>query len=73
MPNESSFISAFIHTNPRFYESWFLAAEYFYMLKKPAEARSYYYQSLRCEVPGWQEKQKLIRRIAECTTGLKRN
>ena len=73
MPNESSFISAFIHTNPRFYESWFLAAEYFYMLKKHSQARSYYYQSLRCEVPRWQEKQKLIRRIAECTTGLKRN
>ncbi|MCX6285725.1 MAG: C45 family autoproteolytic acyltransferase/hydrolase [Bacteroidetes bacterium] len=73
LSNECSFISAFTHTNPEFYESWFLAAEYYNARKKPAEARSCYYRALRCEVPRWQEKQKIIRRIAECNTELKIN
>lgn len=73
LSGESSFISAFIHSNPESYEPWFLTAEYMYMLKRHAEARSYYYQALRREVPAWKEKQKIIRRIAECNTGLKRN
>ena len=71
LPAESSFILAFIHTNPEFYESWFLAAEYYYMIRKYAEARSYYYRALACEVPAWKEKKKIIRRIAECKAGLK--
>ncbi|MCX6240454.1 MAG: C45 family autoproteolytic acyltransferase/hydrolase [Bacteroidetes bacterium] len=73
LTNESSFVSAFIHTNPGYYESWFLAAEYFYRMKKTALARSYYYKALQCEVPAMQEKQKIIRRIAECSARLKRN
>jgi len=73
LPGESSFIPGFIHTNPRFYESWFLAAEYYYMRKDPDRARSYYYHALGCEVPRWNEKQKIIRRIAECNTGSKKH
>jgi hypothetical protein len=73
LPDESSFIHAFIHTNPKFYESWFLAAEYYFMLKEPCTARSYYYRSLGCEVPRWNEKQKIIRRIAECNTGVRKH
>ena len=73
LPDERSFIPAFIHTNPEFYESWYLAGEYFLLHEKPVQARSYYYRALNCEVPRWQEKQKIIRRIAECNTGLKKN
>jgi hypothetical protein len=73
LPDESSFITAFINSNPRFYESWYLSAEYFHMLKRSAEARTYYYKALGCEVPRWQEKQTMIRRIVECDRELKRN
>lgn len=70
LQNESSFISAFIHTNPEFYESWLLAADYFHATKNIALARSYYYHALGCEVPRWQEKKRIISRIAECNTVL---
>ncbi|MCX6284804.1 MAG: hypothetical protein NTW31_11295, partial [Bacteroidetes bacterium] len=73
LPDERSFIPAFIHTNQEFYESWYLAGEYYRLHKKPSEPRSYYYRALKCEVPRLQEKQKIIRRIAECNTGLKKN
>ena len=73
LPDESSFITAFINSNPRFYESWYLAAEYYFMLKRPAEARTYYYKALGCEVPRWQEKQTIIRRIVECRERSTRN
>ncbi|MCX6281305.1 MAG: C45 family autoproteolytic acyltransferase/hydrolase [Bacteroidetes bacterium] len=73
LPDERSFIAAFIHTNQEFYESWFLAGEYFFRQKKPLESRLYLYQALKCEVPRWQEKQKIIRRIAECNIRLKKN
>lgn len=73
LENESSFISAFIRTNPEFYESWLLAADYYYMLKKTNQARSYYYHALGCEVPRWQEKKRIISRIAECNEVLLKN
>lgn len=73
LPDESCFIPSFIHTNKEFFETWFLVAEYLYMMKKPGEARSYYYHALRCEVPRWSEKQKIIRRIADCDAGIRRN
>ena len=73
LPDESSFIPAFIQTNPGFYESWFLAAEYYFKLKETGRARSYYYHALGCEVPRWNERQKIIRRIAECNTGSKKH
>ncbi|MEI8006356.1 MAG: C45 family peptidase [Bacteroidota bacterium] len=72
LPVESSFIPEFIHTNPRYYESWFLVAEYYFMRKDREKARSYYYHALGCEVPRWNEKQKIISRIAECNTGSKK-
>lgn len=73
LPGERSFIPSFIRTNPGYYESWFLSAEYYFMLGKTAQARSCYYKALGCEVPRWNEKQKIIRRIAECNTGLKKH
>jgi hypothetical protein len=72
LPDERSFIPAFIQTNPEFYESYFLVGEYFLRMNKPALARTYFYRALRCEVPRWQEKQKMIRRIAECNVELKK-
>jgi hypothetical protein len=72
LDRERSFIAAFIHANPEFYESYFLVGEYFLKMKNTAAAHTYFYRALRCEVPRWQEKQKIIRRIAECNMELKR-
>ena len=69
LQNESSFISAFIHTNPEIYESWLLAGDYFYAMKNIRLARSYYYHALGCEIPRWQEKKRIIRQIAGCNAG----
>ncbi len=73
LPGESSFILSFIHSNPKFYETWFLTAEYYYMLGKHSMASSYYYRALKCEVPRRQEKQRIIRRIAECKARLQQH
>jgi hypothetical protein len=71
LPGERSFISAFIHTNPEYFESYYLVGEYFFRMNKLALARTYFYRGLKCEVPRWQEKMQMIRRIAECNSELK--
>lgn len=71
LTDERSFISAFIHTNPEYFESYYLVGEYFFRMKKPALAKTYFYRGLKCEVPRWQEKQQMIHRIAECNSELK--
>ena len=69
LPDERSFIPAFIHTNAGFYESWYLVGEYYLKQNMRSEARSYYYRALRCEIPRLQEKHMIIRRIAEINSG----
>jgi len=72
LPRESSFISAFIHTNGKYYESWYLVAEYFFKSGRTAQARTFFYRALGCEIPRWSEKRKIIGRIAACNLDLKK-
>ena len=60
-------IDSFIHTNPSYYHTYIIAADYLYKQKKYAEAIGYYQQALTKEVASEKEKVYVANRITLCT------
>lgn len=64
---DTMFFAAFHSANPRFYEVWSLSGDYYTMTGQRNQAQEYYRTALTLEIPRWSEKEKIIRKLTECS------
>ncbi|MCX6279904.1 MAG: C45 family autoproteolytic acyltransferase/hydrolase [Bacteroidetes bacterium] len=68
---ESSFIDEFTATNPNFYETFSLTGDYYRVRKQWENARNSYLRALELEVPRWNEKLTIIKKLTECNANIR--
>jgi len=66
MPLDDTFLKEFQGTNPRYFEVWSLSGEYLQKTGAVEEALGCYKMALTLEIPRWNEKERIIRRMTEC-------
>jgi len=69
----SSFIHDFENSNPDYYETYSLIGNYYFQKRDWKTARKYFYRALTKEIPRWDEKLKIIRKLADCNIRTKTN
>jgi hypothetical protein len=72
-PGGTGFLDEFARLNPEYFETWFLCGEYYRVKKDFRKSLECYERCIRCEIPRWFEKKKVIAGIAECRQKLNRN
>ncbi len=68
---QRSFIDELIGTNREFFQVYSLAGDYFYWKNQPDSAERYYRMALGKVIPRQNEKQKIIKKLADCIVQLK--
>ncbi len=68
---QRSYINELIGSNPEFFQVYSLTGDYFYLKNKPDSAARYYRIALGKEIPRQNEKQKIIKKLADCIVQMK--
>ncbi len=68
---QRSSIHELIESNPEFFEVYSLAGDYFYWKNQPDSAEIYYRMALKKIIPRQNEKQKIIKKLADCIVQMK--
>lgn len=63
--------AAVVRSNPRLYDSWRIAGDYCLRQKWYAAARNYYSQALAREIATVDEREAIVKKIAECDEKMK--
>jgi hypothetical protein len=66
----SSFLDDFIASNPYYFEVYSISGDYYFDRKEWRKAKKAYLLALEMEIPRWQEKQAIIKNLAECNIRL---
>jgi hypothetical protein len=61
---DKSFFDEFLSSNPGYYETWSLTGDYYLQTDQSEKAAWYYRKALSLEIPGWNEKEKIIQHLA---------
>ena len=64
-------ICELIASNPEFFEVYSLIGDYFYGINQPDSATRYYRMALRKVIPRQNEKEKIIKKLADCIVQMK--
>jgi hypothetical protein len=63
---QRAYICDLIGTNPDFFEVYSLAGDYYYSRNQPDSAAAYYRRALGKVIPRQNEKQMIIKNLADC-------
>ena len=65
---DRSYIQTFTATNPDYFEVWSLAGDLYKSHHDCKNAERMYRTALEKEIPTWQQKEQIIKKLADCTT-----
>ncbi|MBN1199340.1 MAG: choloylglycine hydrolase [Bacteroidales bacterium] len=68
---ERSYIEDFTATNPGYFEVWSLAGDLYSSKGAYQDARIMYQKALSMEIPAWQQKEPIIRKLVDCMYNIK--